>query len=466
MRLAHLVLPFALLAAPGAIAQAQHPDRPPWADAVDAEILRAMERDAIPGVQLAVTQDTKLLYSKSYGVADIETGRKVSNTTLFHVGSVTKAFTGLLLAELAVQGKVNLHAPISRYVPELTGRVGGVSLHQLLTHSAGWGDATNLNGRFDDAALGESMMRASDAWLHTTPDRVFSYSNPGFSMAGYVAERATGKPFIELMDTYLLDKLSLDHATFRPAMAMTREFSLGHVPDASNRQIVQRPMPVNAADNPGGFLYSTAEDLARLCKVLMRGGILDGKRVVSAEATRLATSRNIAIPGTPHNRSGYGLHIDVVGGERVWRKSGGVGGFSSQVSMWPDRQLAVVISVNNGSAMPSTHTAVVAQIAGRVASGPAPSFQPERAGTAEERRALAGRYRFPDGSIVSLAEADGALLYRGKRGPFPVVLVGDDRIVVKRPDQHMESIVLRNAYGEVEYLHAQSRAAIKLDSPP
>lgn len=463
MRAIHLALPVAILLSIGSswvLAQAK--DAPSWAGEVDARITQAMERDSIPGVQLAIAENGRLIYSKSYGLADMETGRKVTNNTLFHVGSVTKSFTGLLLAELAAQGKVELEAPISRYVPELKGPVARATTHQLLTHSAGWGDATTYSGRSDDAALGESMLSASDAWIHTSPKRIFSYSNPGFSMAGYVAERAAGKPFAQLMDEGLLDKLSLDHATFRPAFAMTRDFSLGHVRDGQGKTVVQRPMPVNAADNPGGFLYSTAEDLVRFCTVLMQDGMLDGERVVSERAVRLATSRNIAIPGTPDNRSGYGLQIDVVGGERVWRKSGAISGFVSQISMWPDRKLAVAINVNNQSEMPMSHTAIVAQIAKQVAAAPAPAAKVERVGTPGERRQFVGRYRAPDGAVVEIVEADGALQFRGKRGPFPVFLVGEDRIVVKRPDRSVESIVLRDPQGNVEFLHAQSRAVAKL----
>ncbi len=458
-------LPFALLVSTGAPTNEVHvAEGPTWASEVDAQIAQAMARDAIPGVQLAIAENGKLIYSKTYGVADIETGRKVTGETLFHVGSVTKAFTGLLLAQLAAEGKVDLKAPISRYVPELDASVGGATTHQLLTHSAGWADATNFSGRSDDAALGESMLKASDTWIHTAPGRVFSYSNPGFSMAGYVAERAAGKPFVQLMDEYLLSKISLDHATFRPAIAMTREFSLGHVKDAQGRVVVQRPMSVNAADNPAGFLYMSAEDLVRFCSVLMQGGMLDGQRVVSEKATAIATSRNIAIPGTPDNRSGYGLQIDIVGGERVWRKSGGMQGFISHISMWPDRKLAVAISVNNESAMPISHTDVVAQVARQVAQAPAPVARVERIGTPEERREFVGRYRAPGGTIVEIFEADGALQFRGKRGPFPVFLVGDDRIVIKQPDRAMESVVLRDAQGKVEFMHAQSRAVVKLEA--
>lgn len=436
---------------------------PGWAAEVDARVLREMQASGIPGAQIAIAENGRVVYARAYGVADVESRRPVRNETLFQVGSVAKTYTGVLLAQLASEGAVDLKAPISRYVPELAGRrVGKVTAHDLLTHTAGWFDHAEPFGRTDGAAAGDALRAAPDTWVFGPPGRVFSYSNNGFSMAGYVAERAAGMPFAELMQKHVLAGISRDHATYHPLVAMTRDFSLGHVEAPGGDAVVQRPMPGNSAEYGAGFLYSTAADLARMGIVLMSEGMLDGARVLHRDAVARVTGRYIPIPGTPGNRSGYGLQVDRVGGEPVWRKSGNVNGFSSNLSMWPDRQLAVAISINRlDSTMPVDTTVRVAQIVGKTGA-PAPRAQAvESDGTAAERSAVAGRYSSGAG-VVEIADRAGQLVWLGARGTYPMRFVAPDRLLLKAPAARgREFVVLRDAIGKVEFLHSNSRAWVR-----
>lgn len=436
---------------------------PGWAAEVDALVLQEMQASGIPGAQIAVAENGRVIYARAYGIADVETGRVVRNETLFQVGSVTKTYTGVLLAELASEGVVDLKAPINRYVTELAGRrVGDVSTHELLTHSAGWFDHAEPFGRTDSAAAGDALKVAPDSWVFGPPGRVFSYSNNGFATAGYVAERATGLPYADLIEKRVLRKISRDHATYHPLVAMTRDFSLGHVEAPGGGVMVQRPMPGNSAEYGAGFLYSTASDLARMGIVLMSGGMLDGAQVLHRDSVARVTGRYIPIPGSTENRSGYGMQVDRVGGEPVWRKSGNVNGFSSDLSMWPDRQLAVAISINRlNNVMPIDTTVRVARIVGKI-SRPAPQASiVESDGTAAERGAVAGRYS-SGGGVVEIADRGGQLVWIGARGTFPMRFVAPDRMLLKAPPpQSREFVVLRDVDGNVEFLHSRSRALVR-----
>lgn len=453
-----------VLVASAQVLQAQPSHTPDWADDVDALMVAEMARAKIPGAQIAIVENGRLVYAKGYGVANVETGKAVSEQTLFQTGSVTKAITAAVLAQLAAEGTVDLQAPISQYVPELAGhRVGAVTTHQLLSHSAGWADSMQPYGRADDAALGDSMRALSDAMVLTEPDRVFSYSNPGFAMAGYVAERAAKTPFVTLADRLVLRKFGMSHATFRPMVAMTYDFSQGHVDGPSGVTEVLRPMPGNAAEYPAGFLYASASDLARLGVALMAGGMLDGERVMPVDAVRLMTTGYVKIPGSPNNRSGYGLQIDSVDGQRVWRKSGAVDGFSSELSMWPDQNFAVAISVNRQNEMPTRGTVLVGRIIGVVATEvkPAPVIR-TRAATATERKQLIGRYRFGTDGTIEIAEVNDELVWRGARGVFPVQVVDADRIATMPPGEPPRVFtLLRDPDGELRFLHSRSRAFVK-----
>ena len=172
MRLACLLLPVVALVAPvrGAGAQA-----PPWAAAVDSMMRSEMAGAQVPGAQIAIAQNGRLVYTRGYGVADVETGRPVTERTLFQVGSVTKAVTGAVLAQLAAEGAVELQAPISRYVPELAGRrVGTATVHQLLSMSAGWADFARPFGTTDEAAMGRTLPALADTMILLEPGRIYA----------------------------------------------------------------------------------------------------------------------------------------------------------------------------------------------------------------------------------------------------------------------------------------------------
>ena len=458
-----------LLASPrGAGAQSPPAAPPSWAAAVDSMMRAEMARDRIPGAQIAIAQHGRLVYTKGYGVADAESGRPVTERTLFQVGSVTKAVTGALLAQLAAEGTVELQAPISRYVPEIAGRrVGTATVHQLLSMSSGWADVARPFGTTDEAALGRNLSAVGDTMILLEPGRIYSYSNAGYAMAGYVAERAAKAPFADLAERVVLRKLGMPRATFRPLVAMTHDFSLGHVAAPDRPPAVQRPMPVNAAEYPAGFLWASAAELVRLGGAMLGGGMLDGERVLAADAVRAMTTGYIRIPTGPRNWSGYGVHVDTVAGQRVWRKAGSVAGYYSELIVWPDLQLTVAVNVNRQADTPARADVRAAQLVTGLRLEAAPEAA-ERPATAEERRQVVGTYRAGTGtSTVEVAEVDGRLEWRGLRNTYPLRMVGANRLVAEPPGQAPRQVyVIRDAGGRVLYLFAINAAYVKQQPPP
>jgi CubicO group peptidase (beta-lactamase class C family) len=107
---------------------------------------------------------------------------------LFRLGSTTKMLTATALAGLAAEGKIDLNAPVGRYVSGLPPKLSQVTANQLLSHTAGIHDEAPMSGSHDDSALGKGIRARTDGWLFTEPGKIFSYSNPGYWMAGYLVE--------------------------------------------------------------------------------------------------------------------------------------------------------------------------------------------------------------------------------------------------------------------------------------
>jgi CubicO group peptidase (beta-lactamase class C family) len=432
---------------------------PAWTARLDSLVAAEMARTMTPGAQVAVAYNGQVIYSRGYGVADIETQRAVTANTLFRVGSVTKMVTGAVLAQLAVDNKLDLNAPISRYVTELNGRrVGAVTAHQLLTHTAGWIDNATAYGRMGEGALGEVMTVQGDTLFFTEPGRVLSYSNPGFSMAGYVAERAGGKRFGDLADEMVLRRVGMPYATFRPLQALTRDFSHGHVGAPGAAGQIVRPFTENTAQWSAGFLFASAQDMARFTIALMDSGRVGGSQAIPAAAVRLMTTGDPRIPGDSIARYGYGLAITVRNGEPFWSHGGAINGFDSQVTMFPARKLSIVVSDNRSGAPLQGIIDLVAQEVAGIARPPAPAVIEPHVPTRAERALLTGVYVM-GGTRVELLERNDSLFLRQGPGEIPATLVGDDRLRAQPPmGPPVTLILVRGANGRVEYLSQGMRS--------
>lgn len=449
-------------------ASAQSAASDAWKTRLDSAVLAQMAASNTPGVQVAVVYRGEVVYAKAYGVADIETGRAVSNATLFRIGSVTKMMTGALAAELAEQGKLDLTAPISRYVPSLEGkRVGAVTTHQLLSHTAGWLDNAVAYGRMGEGALGEVMTEVSDTMFITEPGRVVSYSNPGYSMAGYVIERAGGERYAAQMARVILRPSGMPYATFRPLEAMTRDFSQGHVGMANGPGQIVRPFTENTAQWAVGFLLASASDVARFASMLMDGGMLDGKRVISENAARRVTTGNLMIPGDSTARYAYGVMTARQDGRVVWQHGGSINGFDAMVTMLPTERFAMVIVDNRSGGGFSGLMRIAADAVAGIQLPTPPAPPEERMPTAAERNQLVGRYELGPAVRVEIALSGDTLSFRQGGAALGLRMLGPDRIRVKTPGT-LPPVVLelvRDSNGRVTYLHQGLRAIPRVETP-
>jgi CubicO group peptidase (beta-lactamase class C family) len=434
------------------------PPAPTWASQLDSLIRAELARTGTPGAAIAVVVDGRLAYAQGYGIANVESGQPVTAETLFRIGSVTKMFTGTALAQLAHDGRFALDAPIGTYVHELTGRVAQVTMHQLLTHTAGWIDNAVAYGRMGEAALGEVMREVTDSMFFTEPGRTLSYSNPGFSMAGYAAEAATRERYGTLVTNTVLRPTGMQRTTFRPLEALTRPIAMGHMP--GQPVSVVRPFTENTAQWPAGFLISSAPELARFTVMLMNRGTIDERRVLAPEVVERVTAGFVRMPGTPpadSTRYGYGIVSGWRGSERFWQHGGSINGYDATVVMLPDRRFSVVL-LDNLTGVPLNG---VVDAAMRLAIGfvpPTRETPPARDATAAERAALVGTYAM--GPIrVEIVEDGGALWFRQSGVTLPLKLAGTDGLVITPPiGNELRLAFALGTSGSATYLYQGSRA--------
>lgn len=382
---------------------AQTVDYAAWEKSAIAE----MKRTNIPGAVAGVVRDGKLVYAKGLGVASVETGEPVRPDHLFRLGSTTKMMTATALAILAAQGRLDLHAPSGRYVAGLPPALAALTIHQLLSHTAGLKDAASMAGSHDDEALARYIATWDASWLFTTPGRVMSYSNPGYHLAGRVLESVTGKAYATAMDEVLFQPLGMKRTTLRPLTAMTYPLAQGHSFDFKvDRHAVIRPAADDASQWPAGSVFTNADDWARFVTALLQRGIVEGKRAWPEGVTERLTQEHAKPPQDPESAYGYGIAIARKRGVLVWQHGGARAGYGSLLLMAPERGVAVFAICNStGASLGESVRGLMDSLLGlpRESRTQPPAGRAMPSGVAGK---ITGAYR--NGDAVIIVRKDGA----------------------------------------------------------
>jgi CubicO group peptidase (beta-lactamase class C family) len=319
--------------------------------ALEEVIQKELTETGTPGAAIGIVKEDRLIYAKGFGVSNIETGAAVTPETLFRLGSTTKMFTAATLVVLAEQGKIKLDEPIGKYAKGLSPKVSALTGNQLLSHLAGLKDNATMYGKHDDEALGETVRALKDDFFFAEPGQVYSYSNPGFWLAGYLIETVGGKAYADQMEESLFKPLGMRRTTFRPTLAMTYPLAQGH--EGAPPKII-RPAADNAGNWPAGSMFSSINDLSRWVIAFMNDGRLEGRQVLLPSLIATVSAPRANIPGG-ESKYGYGLSLRTWRGVKIVEHSGSRSGYGSFIRMAPEQKVAIIILGNRtGTSLPKT----------------------------------------------------------------------------------------------------------------
>jgi CubicO group peptidase (beta-lactamase class C family) len=418
--------------------------------ALEASAKEELSATKTPGAAIGIVRDGRLIYSHGFGTSNLETGAPVTAETLFRLGSTTKMLTATAVATLAAAGKLNFDDPVGKYVQGLDPAIAALTITQILSHTSGLKDAAVMNGRHDDAALGEEIRKWKSDWLFTKPGAIYSYANPGFWLAGYVAESVAGKPYADVIADLVFGPAGMTTSTLRPTMAMTRPLSQGH-DVVSGEVAVLRPAPDNSANWPAGSAFSNLIDLSHFATAIMN----DGKPPVSSAVVKALTMPHADIPGSD-SKYGYGLGLDQIGGVQVWSHLGSRAGYGSFIAMLPQSHTAVIVLCNRtGESLPRTRMKIMAMLS-----------VPARENSAQEGTAIppadfakyAGSYRNGE-STMRILEREGKLIFRQME-----LRKGDGGWLILKTAEGTTGGRVFAVYapdGSVEYLHTGGRSSVR-----
>jgi CubicO group peptidase (beta-lactamase class C family) len=431
--------------------------------------LEELKETNTPGAAVAVVSGDRLVFAKGFGVANIETGTPATPDTLFRIGSVTKMFTAAVLVTLAEERQIELHAPIGRYVKGLNSKLSQITAHQLMSHTAGMTDESPSDyGSHDNPALAAFVRSLKDDQFFTEPGEIFSYSNPGFDVAGFLIEEVGGKPYADQMVERFFRPLGMNRTTFRPTMAMTYPLSQGHDASEKAKPTVIRPFGDNVAGWPDGFMFSSVNDLARFAIAFMDGGKIDGKQVLTTSViTKLSTPYADIHShfGFENGRYGYGLFVHDHRGVRVIWHAGLIPGFGALLQMVPTERFAVIVLANkSGSLLNRTAEKAMELMLPLKAKTEAKPKQALAISDAEISEYVGTFTNKPESAEILMKE--GRLVLKRENGEFAITTIGNYRFSFIKPSESQaeEFVLVRGADGRVKYLHIGRHALRKVQA--
>ena len=367
----------------------------------------------IPGVAVGLLVDGEEVVA-THGVTSLVNPQPVDRDTLFPIASVTKTFTATALMRLVSQGKVELDAPVRRYVPELQlmdeDVAERITVLNLLNHTAGL-DWNLIDTGDGDQSLAAFVGKMATLPIIAAPGSRASYSQAGYNLAGRIVENVTGRPYEKAISELLLEPLELSNTVFDLDEVIIRKFAVGHNPDETGTQRPAVPWKANQAgergNNPGGGAVSTVSDLLRWARFHLGTG--DG--LLPTEALHGMRDETVELRASTMG-DGFGIcwFRREIDGVLMIGHGGSGNGQYAELLVVPERNFAIVSLTNAGPDGYSFNQAVVRwaleNYLGLVAHEPEPIPYDE----ARAREAV-GRYEndamnldiATDGSQVTLA---------------------------------------------------------------
>jgi CubicO group peptidase (beta-lactamase class C family) len=264
------------------------------------------------------------------------------------MASVSKTFVATALSQLREEGKLDLDAPVTRYLPYFRVKADeqpALTVRQMLAHRSGMPDVDNYGWdrpQHDPGALERYVRSLERTALVEAPGVTFRYSNMAFDVLGDVIAKVAGVPFEEQVRERLLEPLAMRGSTFALAEVDRSSLAAPHILGPQYQPEVSAKFPYNRIHAPSSTLYSSANDMCRWALAALGHGAIDGRRLLSASAYDVMWAPS----GADRPDAALGWFLGEHGDLPIVRHGGSDVGFASNLVLVPHRGIAVVIMTN------------------------------------------------------------------------------------------------------------------------
>jgi CubicO group peptidase (beta-lactamase class C family) len=437
------------------------PDLGPAIELIARYVERQMEQDGVPGLALAVTDRERTLCLATYGYANLDSREPLAPGHLFAIGSITKSMAAIAALQLHDEGRLDLHAPLTDYLPwfEARSEFEPITIHHLLTHTSG------LVG-IDDLL----MDKLYDVWrlryhpVFWAPGQRYYYSNVAYKALTLALERVDGRDFGAIVRARIFEPLGLTQSEPVTTHDMRQRLATGYLHFFDDRPWLPHHGMAPAewweiATGDGCVAMPPAELAAYLRALLNRG-----RGLLSEAAFDLMAAKHAEVE--PDHWYGYGLDIDVMDGHRTISHGGEMPGYQCFMLADLDTGLGFILQSNGVTSLFSAALFARTALAAAMEGEPLPELPPlaDRRDI-EQAEALPGSYQASglDGKIFELLAFGDQLFmqYQGER--VPVWQGSEGGLVADHPDFNRLPLCLHDEAGRV--LRHGGRLYSRLDGP-
>jgi CubicO group peptidase (beta-lactamase class C family) len=306
----------------------------------------AMERRHIPGLVFVFVSSGQIALARGFGAAQLAPRRPVDpDRTVFRLASVSKTITATAALQLVERGRLDLHQDVNAYLAgfHLAAGHGPITLHHLLTHTAG----------FDERLTGTAARSAQDVQpsahylarsmppTFVEPGRVISYSNHGFALVGHLVQEASGRPFADYVREEIFEPLEMRRSgsltgRLPDDLAVAYEFV-----DGRHRALSPDYLQVSSA----GSFFTIGTDMGRFLIAQLRGGAYRDRRILRPDTVALMHDRHFTQTADTSGWA-YGFWEDARNGERALLHNGGGKGYRALMYLLPRLDAGFFLAYN------------------------------------------------------------------------------------------------------------------------
>jgi len=415
---------------------------------LDAYLSR-LEGFGFSGAALAA-KGGEILLAKGYGLADREKRIPVGVDTVFTVGSITKQFTAAAILKLEAEGKLSVTDPISKHLEGVPEDKKGITLHHLLTHSAGL-RSDFVETDFTPVERDEYVRRALASDLLFEPGASYAYANSGYSLLGAIVERLTGKSYEAYLREALFEPAGMEQTGYLLPAWKPENLAQGYRDGEKWGTVLGRPM---ASDGPywglraNGGIHSTLGDMLRWHRAL------EGDGVLQAAAREKLFTPYVAEDPQGSSHYGYGWAIfRTKRGTKLVAHNGGNGIFAADFHRYLDEDAVLFLASSAEVSAIAVSDKVAAILFGEEVPLPPEVARLDRGALSK----FAGAYRLPGGGRILVAVAGDALRLEAEDPGGLALLMGASPGDVERhraKAAQMEAVLRGASEGNYAPLHA------------
>ncbi|HDK7175914.1 TPA: serine hydrolase [Clostridium botulinum] len=314
-----------------------------------------MEKYSIPGAAIVVVKDGKEIFKKGYGYSDVKEKILVDpDKTVFPAASVSKLFTATAIMQLQEEGKIDLNENIDKYIKPykiINNYKEPVTCRNLLTHSSGVDEASELNGSTKDQKSIKSQEYYFDNHIPRVvrePNTVSRYCNQGYNLLGYVVEKVSGISYEEYVKKNILEPLKMDSSLIRlKNNNTTKSYGYGGTDGIYN----ESPLAYQYTSGSSG-INATVKDMENFMIAHLNNGVFQENRILNEKTSIMMKNKQFSndnsLPGM-----GYGFIRSNRNGQEILKHEGALpSGSTTTLFLMPKEKLGIYVATNSLNPLP------------------------------------------------------------------------------------------------------------------